>query len=128
MSNEQPKQQNPFELTPHNGILVPRVLLSAERAGDLEQYTKGWMDQKKYSDQITPRAVEGNTKTEIQSADDWYKTGAVKCWTSMNEPNGDGHANTQQELDEVMKKMRTNPDLIPRGAWPADGDNIDQPN
>ncbi len=125
---EQPKEQNPFELTPHNGILVPRVLLSDERAGDLEKYTQGWRDQKKHFDLITPGAVEGKTRTEIQSADDWYKAGAVKCWTLMTQPNSDGHADTQQELDEIMNKMRVNPDLIPHDAWPNDDeDNKDEP-
>lgn len=126
---ENPRAENPFELTPYNGIYIPRILLNPDRAEDLAEYSKGWEDQRKNPvDQIIPKKVEGKIRTDIRAAENWYDTGAAKCWTSMTEPNSDGHADTQQELDEVMSKMRVNPDLIPHDAWPNDDeDNKDEP-
>lgn len=105
---EQNQEINMFELVKHGDILAPRYLLENDREKDLQEYTRGWNDQKQ---RITTKLVYGNV-------DNYYDLGAVKHWTTAN-----NHTEYESEiagvmdLDLKMKAMRTNLHRIPKEAW-----------
>ncbi len=109
--------ENPFELVSYKKIMVPKVLLSPGRERDLSDYEHGWNDQNKNrTDQITPK-IE---RTELRSADDWYKTGATKCWLSFSDVNDEGKEYKHIETDEMMNRYRTNTKTVPHKNWSDD--------
>jgi hypothetical protein len=113
---------NPFELIDVNGVKAPRILTQPGREKDLEEYIRGWNDQKSNP---VEQIVSKKEKTEIRNAENWYEAGAARKFSvvpdSMNA--GTGVQEHEKDLLDVMHLMRQRPDLIPGDAWKKETDD-----
>jgi hypothetical protein len=117
-----PESHNPFELIDQDQIKVPRILTGPGREKDLEEYKKGWNDQK---NNPVEQIVYEKNKTSIRNAENWYETGAAKRYSMFSDAfnAGTGVREHEKDLVDVMGLMRENPDLIPDDAWKKETDD-----
>ncbi len=128
-------QENPFELVPHEGAQVPRILLQQGNSEYLGEYLAGWKEQSanlgkefknsmhterdQYEALDAERRAAGrksmDEKSYLHKMFGWRKSGRERAWLlhGVNEEEVE-----PQGVDTVMKNMRTNTKLIPHDAFP----------